>query len=260
MTKEYYQMGWTLGSDCSNNDYYFYKDNNSYFIRENSSPIIAILSAEKIVPKLKWTKRLDDGSVIIAQDFKNGRTLTDKEMLDSRIPVILKKVHSSEKMKKIMLSQGYKKETAKSLLNNLVAVVSDELLKNNDIVRILNYLSNCIPKSDNNCYPCHADVHKNNWLLSDNNDLFLVDWEDSLLGDPAIDISFILYKYIPKENWEKWLSDYGIELTLEYSYKLKWYIILQSLILVVWYYEKKQLSEMNNWLIFINSIFESSIY
>lgn len=252
MTKEYYQMGWTLG-DYSE-DYYFSRSNSNYFIKINTTPLIAALSAEQIVPRLKWTKRLSNGDVVTAQDFENGRNLKTEEMTDNRIPKILHKVHSSKKIKRIMLSQGYKEQTALSSFSNLKGVISKELLENKDIAMAFNYLENNVPE-DETFAPCHADLHKNNWLLSNSNKLFLVDWEHAILGDPAIDISFILYKYIPQENWATWLSEYGLDITLSYRLKLKWYIVFQSLIMVIWYYEKRQLSEMNEWLVFINKVF-----
>lgn len=258
MAKEYYQMGWTLGTDYTE-DYYFAKDNNRYFIKKNTSPIIAVLSAENIVPRLKWTKRLNDGSVIIAQDFENGRTLSSNEMNDLRIPAILKKVHNSEKMRRIMSSQGYKNETANNLLLNIERIISEKLLKNSDIAILFNFLKNNVPKYNGEYCPCHADVHKDNWLLSDSNSLFLVDWEDAILADPAIDVSFILYKYVPQSEWKNWFEEYGVEPTIDYMFKLKWYITLQSLIMIIWHYEKQQLSEMNNWLKFINKVFKEYI-
>ena len=57
--------------------------------------MIATLSAEGIVPRLRWTKRISNGDVLIAQDFENGRTLNTEDMTDKRIPEILKKVHGS---------------------------------------------------------------------------------------------------------------------------------------------------------------------
>ena len=95
--------------------------------------------------------------------------------------------------------------------------------------------------------------------MSDKGKLFLVDWEHSILCDPAIDISFILYRYIPQEKWGEWLEIYGQEPTIKYRSRLKWYITLQSVIMIVWYHEKKQLTEMNAWLIFLNSIFNEFI-
>ncbi|MGX7069341.1 phosphotransferase family protein [Gemella bergeri] len=258
MSKEYYQMGWTLDEHYED-DYFFSRDNHNYFIKKNTTPMIATLSAEGIVPKLRWTKRISNGDVLIAQDFENGRTLKRSDMTDKRIPKILKKVHTSIKLRKIMQAQGYKKETALSSLNNLKSLINSELRKNNNITNALNYLENNIPDDNVRYAPCHTDLNKDNWLLSDNGKLFLVDWEHSILGDPAIDISYILYKYIPQDNWSEWLDIYGEKPTLKYRNRLKWYITFQSLIMIVWYHEKRQLAEMNSWLVFLDSIFNKFI-
>ena len=94
MSKEYYQMGWTL-DDTYNEDYFCSRDNQRYFIKKNTTPMIATLSAEGIVPRLRWTKRISNGDVLIAQDFENGRTLNTEDMRDKRIPEILKKENYS---------------------------------------------------------------------------------------------------------------------------------------------------------------------
>ena len=175
MSKEYYQMGWTL-DDTYNEDYFCSRDNQRYFIKKNTTPMIATLSAEGIVPRLRWTKRISNGDVLIAQDFENGRTLNTEDMTDKRIPEILKKVHGSSKLKIIMKAQGYAEETAARSLCNLKSIIADDLRKNSNIVDALNYLEKCLPDDDVEYTPCHTDLHKDNWLLSDQGKLFLVDW------------------------------------------------------------------------------------
>ena len=132
MSKEYYQMGWTL-DDNYEEDYFCSRDNHRYFIKKNTTPMIATLSAEGIVPTLRWTRRMSNGDVLIAQDFENGRTLDTKDMTDPRIPEILRKVHSSPKLKRIMQAQGYQEETAHRSLANLKSLITDDLRKNKNI-------------------------------------------------------------------------------------------------------------------------------
>ena len=254
MSKNHYQMGWTLDEQYED-DYYYTKDNNNYFIKKNTTPLIATLSAEGIVPRLRWTKTMNNGDVLIAQDFEKGKTLSTEEMVDRRIPAILKKLHNSKKLRRLMQIQGYVERTPEKSLENLKILITDELRRNVNITDALLFLENNVPDSNVEYAPCHADVHKNNWLLSDNGRLFLVDWEECILGDPAIDISFILYKYIPQEEWSSWLEEYGEKPTLKYRNRLKWYITLQTVIMISWYYDKRQFSEMNKWLIFLDKIF-----
>ena len=48
-------------------------------------------------------------------------------MTDKRIPEILKKVHGSSKLKRIMKAQGYAEETAARSLYNLKSIIADDL-------------------------------------------------------------------------------------------------------------------------------------
>ena len=50
-------------------------DDQKLFLKRNSSPFLAVLSAEGIVPKLMWTRRLENGDVITAQHWHPGREL-----------------------------------------------------------------------------------------------------------------------------------------------------------------------------------------
>ncbi len=59
--------------------YASYKD-QQLFLKRNSSPFLAVLSAEGIVPKLVWTKRLENGDVITAQQWLPGRELKPIDM------------------------------------------------------------------------------------------------------------------------------------------------------------------------------------
>lgn len=48
------------------------KNGKRLFLKRNTSPFLAVLSAEGIVPKLIWTKRIENGDVITAQECWKG--------------------------------------------------------------------------------------------------------------------------------------------------------------------------------------------
>ncbi|WP_252313583.1 hypothetical protein [Sinobaca sp. H24] len=52
---------------------------------------LAVLSAEGIVPKLLWTKRLENGDVITAQKWVNSRELRAKDMGERQVAELLSK-------------------------------------------------------------------------------------------------------------------------------------------------------------------------
>jgi thiamine kinase-like enzyme len=60
--------------------FYAKYEDQRLFLKRNSSPFLAVLSAEGIVPKLVWTKRLESGDVITAQQWLPGRELKPSEM------------------------------------------------------------------------------------------------------------------------------------------------------------------------------------
>ena len=87
--EQFYQLGWTLDSagGASGEAYMAEQDGQKLFLKRNSNPFIAALSAEGIVPKLVWTKRIETGEVVTAQHWKNGRELTPSEMSQQELHI-----------------------------------------------------------------------------------------------------------------------------------------------------------------------------
>ena len=76
------------------------------FLKRNSSPFLAVLSAERIVPKLVWTKRFENGDVISAQQWMDGRELKPSEMNADRVAKLLKKIHRSKPLLGMLMRLG----------------------------------------------------------------------------------------------------------------------------------------------------------
>jgi thiamine kinase-like enzyme len=101
---------------------------------------------------------------------------------------------------------------------------------------------------------CHGDVNHNNWLLTEDNQLYLIDWDGAMIADPAIDLGMLLYQYIPEENWHSWLVMYGKPLTDHLKLRMKWYVALQSLSSIQWHKNKERFQEMEVWIRFLNEL------
>src|SRR5699024_12216113 len=95
------------------------QDGQKLFLKRNSNPFIAALSAEGIVPKLVWTKRIETGEVVTAQHWKNGRELTFDEMYEQRVANLLKKIHSSKKLLNMLKSMEMYTNTHNIYLNKI---------------------------------------------------------------------------------------------------------------------------------------------
>ncbi|KAA9027454.1 phosphotransferase family protein [Niallia endozanthoxylica] len=226
--------------------FYAQHEENQYFLKRNTSPFLASLSAEGIVPKLVWTKRLETGDVFTAQQWLNGRELQPSEMNRENVAKLLRKIHLSKPLLSMLKRLG---KTPVQPIKNLQAVkqdLDDEILNLDSVKASLKFLENHVNGIHyENTVVCHCDVNHNNWLLDENNQLYLIDWDGAVVGDPAIDIGTLLYWYIPRNEWEKWLNLYGLSLDNHLLLRMKWYVIAQTLTSIQWHKDKARLDEMN---------------
>ncbi|MDG5787732.1 phosphotransferase family protein [Evansella sp. AB-P1] len=217
------------------------------FIKRNSSPFLAVLSAEGIVPKLLWTKRLENGDVITAQRWVNGRELKSPEMCEGRVARLLAKIHRSEELLDMFMRMGNTPLTPADLLQNLNERISHFKIKDPYISEAMKWLSASMEGLDfETSVVCHADVNHNNWIMSDDN-LFLIDWDGAIMADPALDLAQLLYLYVPKNQWENWLKEYGLTYSANLKYRLRWYMISQCVESILWRWQRQEYHEMTKW-------------
>ncbi|KAB7666786.1 phosphotransferase family protein [Bacillus sp. B1-b2] len=235
----------------------FFAQNNGQklFLKRNSSPFLAVLSAEGIVPKLVWTKRFENGDVFTAQQWLIGREFGHSDMKDNRVTMLLKKIHTSKPLLEMLRRLGKTSFHPEMILAVIKAELDDELKSNKDIMDSIRFMEENLSsvKTDEHVV-CHCDVNHNNWLLSEDNQLYLIDWDGAMIADPAIDIGMLLYWYIPKEEWQNWLHTYGYELTNNLALRMKWYVIAQTINSIRWYKKKGRYSERDRWLQFLHDM------
>lgn len=261
--EQFYQLGWTLDSagGASGEAYMAEQDGQKLFLKRNSNPFIAALSAEGIVPKLVWTKRIETGEVVTAQHWKNGRELTSSEMSQRRVAELLKKIHGSKPLLNMLKRMEMEPITPNIMLKKINASLSRDVLTHHIIRKALTYLEDHIPNLDSRFFTVvHGDVNHNNWLLSDRDELFLVDWEGAMIADPAIDIGMLLYNYVPKQQWSNWFNTYGVKENMDLNKRMKWYTVIQSIGMIQWYEEQKRFKDMNTWLKFLNEVMNSNLF
>lgn len=261
--EQFYQLGWTLDSagGASGEAYMAEQDGQKLFLKRNSNPFIAALSAEGIVPKLVWTKRIETGEVVTAQHWKNGRELTSSEMSQRRVAELLKKIHGSKPLLNMLKRMEMEPITPNIMLKKINASLSRDVLTHHIIRKALTYLEDHIPNLDSRFFTVvHGDVNHINWLLSDRDELFLVDWEGAMIADPAIDIGMLLYNYVPKQQWSNWFNTYGVKESMDLNKRMKWYTVIQSIGMIQWYEEQKRFKDMNTWLKFLNEVMNSNLF
>jgi thiamine kinase-like enzyme len=235
--------------------FYARYEDQSLFLKRNSSPFLAVLSAEGIVPKLVWTKRLENGDVITAQQWLPGRELKPSEMNQELVARLLKKIHRSKPMLGMLSRLENSPLLPENLFQMAVGDLEEEVLSFPEVQKAISFLKkealnvNCDEK-----VVCHGDVNHNNWLLAEDNQLYLIDWDGAMIADPAIDLGLLLYWYIPEEKWEDWLNMYGKKLTDHLRLRMKWYVALQTVSSIQWHKNKNRNEEMAKWVNFLNEI------
>ncbi|MDQ0220308.1 phosphotransferase [Peribacillus cavernae] len=227
------------------------------FLKRNTSPFLAVLSAEGIVPKLVWTKRLENGDVITAQHWLNGRELSHQEMNEEQVAKLLQKIHKSEPLLSMLKRLGKSPLRPESILTQIETSLDQDVVKIPAVNQAVAFLQNHILLVEcDELVVCHGDVNHNNWLISDEEALFLIDWDGAIIADPAIDLGVLLHSYIPKKDWRAWLGRYGRTLDAGLEMRMKWHVIAQALSSIQWHKDKNRLEEMDRLVQHIHSILQ----
>lgn len=90
---------------------------------------------------------------------------------------------------------------------------------------------------------CHCDLNHHNVILTDKGQLYLVDWDNAMIADPAMDFGFVLKWYIPQEDWNEWLYRYGATRDSQLTERIHWYLIMDALFYFNWHYERAEINK-----------------
>ncbi|KYD27609.1 phosphotransferase family protein [Parageobacillus toebii] len=239
-------------------DAYFAEyEGRKLFLKRNSSPFLAVLSAEGIVPKLIWTKRMENGDVFTAQQWLNARELKPQDMGSEQVANLLRKIHRSKDLVTMLRRLGKTPLLPEMMMEKLKEQFTLHSFEEPLVEQALDWLEQLMSSLQCDEYVvCHCDINHNNWLLDEDGKLYLIDWDGAMIADPAIDIGMLLYSYIPEEKWEDWLELYGLKLTDDLRFRMKWYTIAQTLHSLIWQKEKNAKKEMQQSLHFLRKLID----
>lgn len=216
------------------------------FIKRNSSPFLAVLSAVGIVPKLVWTKRMENGDVITAQEWLNGRVLKSEEMQHNQVNALIHKIHRSSELLHMLMRMGNKPVTT----DERFTAIKEKLYVNGlqdtheEVQTAIRYLYRLLPVTRyQQQVVCHCDLNHHNLLLTNKSQLYLVDWENAMIADPVMDFGFVLKWYIPQEEWSQWLQKYGVAKDKRLIERMYWYLILDALHYLNWHSERNEINK-----------------
>ncbi len=250
------ETGWQLHpiTGDTGQAYMGIRNEEKLFLKRNSSPFLAALSVEGITPRLVWTKRIGNGDVLTAQEWCNGRILLKEEMQTNQVAEMLKKIHQSPTLKRMLKRVGGIAYRPEEMLAQYLKEASLELTQHKYVACTIDTLRKNVPyTSEEILSVCHGDVYRKNWLLSDLNHLYVVDWDSAMLADPAYDLAMLLGKYVSEEEWPRWLHVYGQTLTPELDKRLKWYSLLIDLQYISELHAEGRFHRMNTMLLQIET-------
>ncbi|WP_369683968.1 phosphotransferase [Evansella sp. LMS18] len=229
------------------------------FIKRNSSPFLAVLSAEGIVPKLLWTKRLENGDVLTAQRWIKGRELKSPELRQKRVARLLAKIHRSRELLDMFTRMGNHPLTPQALFKETKSRAVRLQIKDPYITEALKWLEKNLPESRiEEHVVCHADVNHNNWIISSEDSLYLIDWDGATVADPALDLAPMLYLYVPENEWGSWLKEYGVTYTPELKYRLDWYMAAHCVESMLWHWQRQEFHDITKWSDILTEIIRQS--
>jgi len=242
--------GWEFSSagGLTGNAYIATKNNERLFLKRNTSPFLAVLSAEGIVPQLIWTKRIKNGDVITAQKWLDGRELYPIEMQDQQVAKKLRQIHESSELLHMLMRLGIQPTSPRQNYEQIVTKIYERNLQvaNMLIHDALTFLKLFLP--DVKGYEqvvCHADINHNNLMLSSKGALYIVDWDHAMIADPVIDFGTILYKYVPETDWESWLNHYGLSKSESLIKRMYWYLLEKTVTYFVWHTDRAEKNKAN---------------
>lgn len=220
------ESGWQLYplNGDTGHTYMGIKGNQKMFFKRNMTPFTAALSTEHIAPRLVWTKRLSNGDILTAQEWSDGRTLRRDEMGNSRVVELLQHVHHSKRLLHILEQIGGHKYLPVTHLNKWMEGLPKELFENKLVQSTYESLALNLPETDDDMLSvCHGDINHKNWLLADDDSLYLVDWDNAIIADPLFDVGALFSQYVPQGNRKTWLEEYGIAVNESVKERCEWY-------------------------------------
>jgi thiamine kinase-like enzyme len=173
---------------------------------------------------------------------------------------LLHKIHHSKELLDMLTRLGKEPLEPYTILDDIKNGMAVDLLSLDVIQKSLDFLLKELANVQfKDKVVCHSDLNHNNWLLSDTNELFLIDWDGAVIADPAIDLCMVLYWYIPEQDWKDWLATYGIVLTDGLRHRMHWYVIAQTILSIQWYHQKNIEKEKMNWLNYLERLLPTDL-
>lgn len=236
------------------------KSDEKVFFKRNTSPFIAALSAEGIAPKLMWTQRTFSGDTLTAQEWTEGHLLTKEDMGSQEVIDLIRRIHDSDHLLLMLKRMGEFNYHPLDFVNNYFINLPPTLASHHFLNEVIRDMEDSI---DNDFYNvrrtvCHGDLNHNNFLQSNDNHLFLVDWENVKVADPLSDITMVLVHYFKPSEWMNWFELYNYPINNSFYKRVRWYSMMNCLTLIKQYHFEGRQYKTNEFIMLLKSIYENT--
>ncbi|MGX7109244.1 phosphotransferase family protein [Facklamia miroungae] len=228
------------------------------FFKRNTSPFIAALAAEGITPKLKWTQRTYTGDILTAQEWEDGQRLRKEDMASSKVIDLIRSIHQNDSLLNLLKRANAQESSPKDLLQDYYQGLPISLQSHTYFNQIIATMTQMIDSdffTIDYCI-CHGDLNHNNFLLTDEKHLYLVDWDNVKIADPLFDICYLLCHYFSPKDWMSWFELYQFPLSDSFQKRVKWYSLLACLNLIKEYYAEDRHYQVNETVVLLKNIYE----
>lgn len=234
------------------------KSNEKVFLKRNTSPFIAALSASGITPKLRWTQRTYSGDILTAQDWTEGDLLTKESMADTEVIKLIKDIHESTYLLNMLRFVEGNVCRPLDLIDLYFNDLAPSLQNHQFFNQVIHDLEDSI---DDDFYSvdyvvCHGDLNHNNFLVAADKQLYLVDWDNVRVADPLSDITLLLVQYFQPSEWMDWFDAYDFTVTDSFYKRVRWYSIINCLFLIKQYFNENRQHKLNEIVLLLKSIYE----
>lgn len=236
------------------------KSDEKVFLKRNTSPFIAALSASGITPKLRWTQRTYSGDILTAQDWTDGELLTKDNMADEAVIKLIKGIHDSTYLLNMLRFVEGKVCRPLDLIDLYFVDLAPSLQNHQYFNQVIQSLEDSI---DDDFYQvdyvvCHGDLNHNNFLVSADEQLYLVDWDNVRVADPLSDITLLLVQYFSPCDWMTWFEAYDFNMNESFYKRVRWYSILNCLCLIKQYFNENRHYKLNEFVLLLKNIYENN--
>jgi thiamine kinase-like enzyme len=209
----------TLPGGSGHETYFAHGRGRTYFVKIGASaPMYEVLASERLTPEVLSVGSLEDGASILIQLYIAGKkpARQDYQLHLDRVATILREMHQNARLHQILSPASFDdyQEAALQALTHLrnrwglykphvpneAAFVEDSLDR---IAQIIPQLGG------GGLIASHNDICNANWILTEDDQFYLVDLETMALDDPACDVGALLWWYYPPALRQRFLEIAG---------------------------------------------------